>query len=212
MSLENFRLIGSNLVRTSGPGLFFFALGLVIVQSLSVLGVRSLLSSPIMISGVSVFAIQYIDAQLIERLVEPFSKLSLSNSRLNLFGDTAWIKHLETELSEIEDGIRALTIQNAMSPQMVLLRAERDRVREDLAPEKTRRIMSFWGFNSMLGMVLVYYTVGFFATLGDPLRTVSLGGYAVAGSALDAMISGVIVGGGTKPLHDLIQTLQSSKK
>ena len=72
--------------------------------------------------------------------------------------------------------------------------------------------MSFWGFNSLLGMVLVYYTVGFFATLGDPLRTVSIAGYAVAGPAMDAMISGVIVGGGTKPLHDLIQTLQNSKK
>ena len=111
-------MIGSNLVRTSGPGLFFFALGLVIVQSLSALGVRSLLSSPIMISGVSVFAIQYIDAQLIERLVEPFSKLSLSNSKWNLFGDTRMIKDREAELSEIEDGIRALTVQNPMSQQI----------------------------------------------------------------------------------------------
>jgi hypothetical protein len=203
------------LVRTSGPGILFFILGLAIVQVLSLIGAKSLLAGPPLTSGISVFAIQYIDAQLIERLVEPLSEISITN--WNLFGNTQDIKDKKSRISGYQEQIRVLvasqvtTSTHAMSAQIKDLEGVKDIDSKALDPQATRRMVSFWGFNSLLGMVLVYYTVGFFATLGNPLRTISMLGMTVTGPALDAMISGVIVGGGTKPLHDLIKTLEKSK-
>jgi hypothetical protein len=66
-------------------------------------------------------------------------------------------------------------------------------------------MLSLWGFSSFLGMILSYFTVGLFAIVG---MTFSGG---LWGHAFDAILSGVIIGGGTKPLHDLIEYLQAPK-
>ncbi|MGA8904440.1 MAG: hypothetical protein WB661_05460, partial [Candidatus Bathyarchaeia archaeon] len=68
-----------------------------------------------------------------------------------------------------------------------------------------QRAFTIWGFSSLLGILLAYFTFGLFQIVGITFT----GG--LWGHAFDAILSGVIIGGGTKPLHDVIQYLGGSK-
>jgi hypothetical protein len=139
-------------------------------------------------AGVSAFAIAYLDAQLIERIIEPFNKA---------FGNNGEIAKLRA------DG----------SPSTLIPAAEKgkgDKEDKDdkvkLSSLETQRMFSIWGFASLLGIVLCYLTIGLYATVGGTFTGLPVNGYA-----LDAILSGIIVGAGTKPLHDLIEYLNAPK-
>jgi len=126
-------------------------------------------------AGVSAFAVAYLDAQLIERLIEPINKH---------FGNNNEIDKLRKQQNSKEKNK-----QNS----------------KELTDYETQRAFSIWGFASLLGIVLCYFTVGLYATVGGTF-TAPLLPY---GYALDSIFSGIIVGGGTKPLHDVIEYLNA---
>ena len=67
-----------------------------------------------------------------------------------------------------------------------------------------RRTVGLWFFASALGIILCYSTVGFFQMV-----QITFNGAGTYGHALDSVLSGVIVGSGTKPLHDLIGYIET---
>ncbi len=141
-------------------GLALTIFGVALVVAFSKLGIGSIVTFPLpIIVGVNTFAIFYIMAQFVERVVEPFSEYPR-------FGSS----------SSTDDN------------------------------EKFARALSIWGFASLLGMLLCYFTIGLFQVVG-----VSFSDAAITGHTLDAILSGVIIGGGTKPLHDLIALLETKK-
>jgi len=71
--------------------------------------------------------------------------------------------------------------------------------------QKSARVVSLWCLASGIGIVLCYVTVGLMQEVG-----VSFVLSTAVGHFWDAVISGVIVGGGTKPLHDLINLFDNS--
>lgn len=174
-----------------GVGLVFG--GIVLAILLSLLGVEPWIKSPPqVVQGVGIFAVAYLEAQFIERIVEPFSvqggkKEEGAKPADNVlpFGNWPEIDKLEREAT-----------LNTKLPE-----PESER----LNALKAQRMFSLWGFSSFLGMILSYFTVGLFAIVG---MTFSGG---LWGHAVDAILSGVIIGGGTKPLHDLITYLQAPK-
>jgi hypothetical protein len=84
---------------------------------------------------------------------------------------------------------------------------------EDLELDKsdTKRVCVFWGLTSAWGIILCYFTVGLFEVVGVFFQP-PVEGAAITGHAIDSIFSGIIVGGGTKPLHDLISYLQKAKQ
>ena len=146
--------------------------------------------------GISVFAVAYIMAQLIERVVEPFS-----NSK-TIGVDRRRITRLEKETKELNSN------QNRSPRENDLLDLETqvlDRLRD-------KRVITFWGITSFLGILLCYVTVGLFGIVGVSIHPLMLSQGTIPGHTFDSIISGMIVGAGTKPLHDLISYLEKGSE
>jgi hypothetical protein len=71
--------------------------------------------------------------------------------------------------------------------------------------QKKARAVSLWCLASGIGIVLCYVTIGLLQVVGVSFSLSTLNGHF-----WDAIISGFIVGGGTKPLHDLINLFDNS--
>jgi hypothetical protein len=70
---------------------------------------------------------------------------------------------------------------------------------------KQARVISLWCFASGVGIVLCYFTVGLLQVISIPAASASNLGHLG-----DSILSGIVIGGGTKPLHDLINLFDNS--
>jgi len=152
-------------------GLIFVFVGILIVLCFPLLGIGSIVHF-VPKEGISAFAVAYLEAQLIERIIEPIN---------GIFGN-------KKQLDKLRNQSRLSSANKKTVDKL-----------------ETRRTFSIWGFASLLGMLLSYLTVGLFATIGATF--VSQG----FGMSFDAILSGIIVGGGTKPLHDIIEYMNNPK-
>lgn len=164
-------------------------LGILISILLSLAGVGSFVSF-LPTPGVSVFAVTYLMAQLIERIIEPFSEHSLGKKRspTKFFGDTNRIKELR------------------QNPHRT------NGEEEELSKMESKRVYAFWGLTSLMGIILSYLTLGLFGLAGITFKSIALGSASITGHTFDSILSGIIVGSGTKPVHDLISTLEKQGK
>jgi hypothetical protein len=138
--------------------------------------------------GISVFAPLYILAQAIERFIEPFSTY-LGEAAPD---DTPANKKRKAEaLDEVNKAIVRGQAATAAQWQRVV-----DRIRRNTA-------VIAWGLASFLGMTLC----GLFG-----LFMLRLVGFTGVPEEADIVISGLAVGSGTKPLHDLISNMQKAKE
>ena len=129
------------------------------------------------VQGMSIFAALYIFAQIIERVMEPFSSL------LGSAKDDKQVKFTKKEALQ----------QFAQEPS--------PKTRALVAQVRRNRTVIIWAIASLLAM-LASGGLGLFL-----LRSVGLKGAPVA---VDVLVTGLAIGSGTKPLHDLISNLQSS--
>lgn len=187
-------------IHTTWFGLFLILLAIVLVVSLSLAG-----RGPVVIiqlkEGVSVFAVLYIMAQFIERAVEPFSEKKLpkkdttakpeANTRA-LFSDTDRINILREKVDRTPD-------------------EEKELEEKELDKLVTKRVIAMWGLTSFLGILLCYFTVGLFEVVGVHFQPLAIANSTITGHTIDSILSGMIVGGGTKPLHDLIGYIEKEK-
>jgi hypothetical protein len=213
-------------------GAIFLVFGVALSILLSIARVQPLIEEPVkLVQGVSIFAVAYLDAQFIERIVEPFTMLggdsdrsnagkadgsdrssgskksndsttSNESTKIRVFGNWQEIGRLE-QLEQF--GQTAATVRTVRTSQKE--QHEQQALETQLTLLKNERMFSIWGFSSFLGMLLAYFTFGLFAIVGITINPIG----AVTGHAFDAIISGVIIGGGTKPLHDVIEYLQDPK-
>ena len=136
--------------------------------------------------GIGPFALLYIAAQAIERLLEPASGLLG-------FKKTA-AKKAEEKATEAAS---APTKASAEEP------AQESAAAQDQVDRITQmRAMLLWAAATALG----FWVSG---TLGIYLLALVL--EKAPGRDLDILVTGLAIGGGTKPLHDLISKLQKSK-
>jgi hypothetical protein len=136
-------------------------------------------------AGISVFAPMYVIAQAIERLLEPFTSM-LGGKPAE--GDEEAKKKDEAK-AKVEERLAANDLVSAVKWQAVV-----DRI-------KRNTTVIAWGVASCLAM-LVSGWFGFRLLQGTGLD---------APAGFDVVITGLAIGSGTKPLHDLISNLQKSK-
>jgi hypothetical protein len=130
-------------------------------------------------------------AQVVERLVEPVSNTSW-------FGGHDDPK--DDKPSQKAKVLMALDQASKNDAKKLGLMAAKDGTQKaELASLKQARAISLWCLASAIGIILCYLTVGLFQVVGILFVWSS-----IAGHLGDAVLSGLIVGGGTKPLHDLI--------
>jgi len=178
-----------------GTGVGILVVSLVIVGALWYFGVGSVLKNyTVTAASVSIFAIFYLLAQFDERLVEPFSNLWA-------FGYSSSDK--SADLSKKDQGSDPSTTNQGSDPSKANQSSDSKEKNPYDDARKEARVVSLWCFASGVGIILCYFTVGLLQVLGTiPSSNLSHLG--------DAILSGVIVGGGTKPLHDLINLFDNS--
>ncbi len=150
-------------------------------------------------AGVGVFAVFYAVTQGIERLLEPISALVYKTKD----AVTERNRKLAQALSPVPAGDRQTAIQQAADAQAML-----DQRRAD-------RAVIFWAVATVLAMA-VSAALGLYLlhAVGLPEGGWRGGPFSAQGLRrwVDLLVTGLAVGGGTKPLHDLISNLQASKE
>jgi hypothetical protein len=139
--------------------------------------------------GVSVFAVLYVLAQAIERFIEPFSPL-LGGVLSGGVSKGTLVKKRDTKLADAKNGVGVAPKKACADAQ-----AELDLFRANAST------LAF-GIAAFLALI----GSGYFGFL--ILNLIGLSGVA---AWVDLLVTGLAVGGGTKPLHDLITNLKESK-
>jgi predicted lipid-binding transport protein (Tim44 family) len=137
-------------------------------------------------TGIGIFALFYVVAQVIERIQEPFAPLVQEDKK-----DEGQAKQARDEA--VAAALSTPTTQNASAAANAQAVVEQRRA--------NTRVLLF-GTGALLGMVGCGYLHAFF------LKTVGVSGIQ---PWVDLLITGLVVGGGTKLLHDLISNLQAAK-
>ena len=151
------------------------------------------------VDGFSVFAPLYIAAQAIERLLEPFAaRFAVTTS------EKSAVKRAQQHKARLE-GLQA------GDPQRTLANLEEaDNAVEDaelaLARAQANRAIPLWAAASVLGL-LVCAVLG----LGLIEAVASQRPSSEFLRTADVLLTGLAVGAGTKPLHDLISRIEKAK-
>jgi hypothetical protein len=151
-------------------------------------------------TGISIFALLYIVAQALERLLEPLSSFYGRTKATAEAGTTipaAATASRYTKSQAVKERDKALAANSAAT-------AAADAAWwQELVDQIRRNSTTLWAVASMLGMVVA----GWLGVL--LLRAVNENN---APRWLDIIITGIVIGGGTKPLHDLIGNIQNAKE
>jgi len=153
--------------KTPNRGIYFWGVISLIVAIVwiiiaSFFNVKSVLILPITtITGVSIYAVIYLIAQVDERLVELFSNLPIFGGR-------------DKDCKDEKD-------------------------KSNCEAQKSARAVSLWLLATAIGMILCFHTTGLFTLVGMKFNlTEAWAMYP------DVILSGILIGSGTKPLHDVI--------
>ena len=164
--------------------------------------------------GIAIFAPLYVAAQAIERLLEPIASLVLTpNAEKND------VKEAREEKLRVTAVARAMAIAQpgAVNERGLLTAAsapdeEAAAENEQLALGRLRRKKSvrklvFWALASIVSLgVTAAFGLGIFAAMAE-----STADWSTFQRQLDVALTGLVIGAGTKPLHDLITRLEKAK-
>ena len=143
--------------------------------------------------GIDIFAAFYIVAQLSERLTEVFSDVVADGSAKEV---DEWKEKIDLDRSRIASAITADATADVDKWQN-----EIDDLEKKSRYAGNWRAIALWIVASLIGVLFTSLTLGFFQLIG--LTWIP--------HNLDAFLSGIIIGGGTKPLHDFISYIAKQK-
>lgn len=150
------------------------------------------------VAGLTIFAVFYVAAQALERLLEPISSL-LNPLRVSESEATGADKAVK-DAAEAVTNDRTVS-QDATKKSIISAQSALDTAAKKRATSRANRTVAFWGIASALGVLsaasLKLYLLNRVG-IGNPPRY------------LDILATGLVIGAGTKPVHDLV-TLISSK-
>jgi MFS family permease len=158
--------------------------------------------------GISVFAVLLIAAQTVERLLEPIApffgttKAACLPSESGANGQLPTGRVTKAKATKARDRALAQSLVSTDSLAAAIATTEAAWWQE-LLDQTRRNTATLWALASALGMA-------FAGGLGVLLLQGV--GAARAPRWLDIIVTGIAIGGGSKPLHDLIQNIQKSKE
>ena len=134
-------------------------------------------------AGISLFALLYIVAQALERLLEPLSSLDWATPAAEKKRDLSVASALANPIDNL--------LKAAATAQAVV-----ESVRKNKA-------VLFWGLATLAGMFMSALSGIYLLDIVIETPTPP--------QPLDILVTGLVVGGGTKPLHDLITRIEKAK-
>lgn len=151
--------------------------------------------------GFEPFAVIYIVAQAIERFIQPFAGVSPSAKKKD---------DKKAELADTKVEQRAALATNEVEKAKEAAKEVAVKGKE-LAKIEADRVTAFWALATFLALI----ACGFLSLgLIQSVATVTDSGGEIPNwfKNADVIITGLAIGAGTKPLHDLIEVIQSKKQ
>jgi len=159
----------------------------------------------VLTSGVTIYAVFYVAAQAIERLLEPFTNILLPKK-----DET---KKVETKAIQAVNANAMFVAAVAFAKEAAVTKAWREATQtkaseaasaqDELDKKVYVRAVVFWVIATTLGILASGYFGLYFVhtivTANPPSR------------GIDILVTGLVIGAGTKPLHDLISNLSKDK-
>jgi hypothetical protein len=156
--------------------------------------------------GIDVFAVFFVAAQAIERLLEPIAPFfgrtqATAPQGLDApAGISGWVT--KSEVVKARDAALA-SAANASDAAPGEIAAKQAAWLQELLEQIRRNTGTLWAVGAALGMVAAGWW-GLLLLHGVGLTDVS--------READIFVTGLAIGGGTKPLHDLIENVKASKE
>lgn len=151
----------------------------------------------------SLFAAFYILAQAIERFLEYFSESRpFSTDKIDIDKSERKIKVWQNIIDKlIETKLQDPNFQENITQYQQNIDAEESKI----SSKRSKRIVGLWIYASGLGFFLCWvFKIGFLKTIGATIPD--------GLESLDYLASGIAIGSGTKPLHDIIAKIEKSTK
>jgi hypothetical protein len=146
--------------------------------------------------GINVFGVFYILAQALERLFELLQMAWPSLGRAKTDGQTT----AKAQAVDARDEKLAVAINTGLASDATAAAA----AQAVLDQIRANRSLLAWTINSAIAMAACgLLGLRLIGAISDP---------AWPHPYLDVILTGLVIGGGTKPLHDLIANLQAAKK
>ena len=152
--------------------------------------------------GLTIFAVFFVAAMGLERLLEPFALLVGKNTRAALVDavSDAQNKVDEAHALAITGEVRMLVDAKSAAASALQQAADAKAVHEK---SQANRTVLFWAVASSTGIAVAAFL---------RLYLLTTVGVAQPGRELDVIATGLIIGAGTKPLHDLVQLINAKKE
>jgi hypothetical protein len=147
-------------------------------------------------TGFTSFAVIYIVAQAIERFLQPISEIWGKPEQVEEAKQTVAAKKSLVELAAQGDATQKAEKEEAVA-------------QKELDYRKLERATFFWAIASVLAL-LVCGALGL--GLLQSVSQVDGGNVKPWFQAFDVIVTGLAIGAGTKPLHDLISAIQKAKE
>ena len=140
------------------------------------------------------FAFFYVIAQAEERALEPISWVLLGTAKAEQDRD-AKLASAQNSMTAVGMGQAAVATATTQAKAAADAQAEVDR-------RRANRTLIFWAIATVVALFASAYLKLYF------LRVIGL---PAAPRFMDILITGLVVGAGTKPLHDLITRIETAK-
>jgi hypothetical protein len=153
----------------------------------------------------SMFATFYVAAQAIERLLEPLSNALLNKDAV----EGTYASKVDDAMKKAKDLADAASAESPNAAQIADKKKAAETALKDVADAKNKvdflsqaRTALFWSLATVAGMA---------ASAALKLYFLVLVGISPAPRWMEVLATGLIIGSGTKPLHDLLSTISEKK-
>ena len=153
-------------------------------------------------AGISIFALLYIFAQALERLLEPFARF-VGAEAPDVTGEADGPERVDNReaVKQRVDKREAVKQRNLSLEARHAENAAKWQAAIDLV--RANAAVALWAAASVLAILAS-------AWLG--IRLLTLVGVSEPHVFVDVLVTGLVIGAGTKPLHDLIKNIEKSKQ
>lgn len=153
--------------------------------------------------GFAAFAVVYIVAQGVERFIQPLT---------HLLGKPQEKKAAKGELA-VANGNRTLALMEEDGPRATIEEGKAIGARKALDVIQAERAVLFWAIATFVALVACgALDLGLIGGVADVTGAGDTDEAPQWFRDVDVLVTGVVIGAGTKPLHDLIDLIQSKKE
>jgi hypothetical protein len=187
----------------SGPqeldrGYIYLAYGAVFAAIVIAVVLTILIDGPALViaTGFTSFAVIYIVAQAIERFLQPISEL---------VGKPEQVENAKANLDE-----KKSLVETTSGADEDAAKVEAEEAKKKVDYRQLERATYFWAAASVISLLVCgVLGLGLIQSVAEFAANKQPPGWF---EAIDVVITGLAIGAGTKPLHDLISAVQKAKE